>query len=68
MMAAMHNGENVVCALLAARVMVDPRDAEGRFVADYADRKTIRIQEMLRSAVSRLRCKPHTNGPALRLS
>ena len=52
MMAAMHNWEDVVGELLAAKARVDPRDGEGRTVADYADPKTIRIQEMLTSAGS----------------
>ena len=50
MMAVMHNWENAVGALLAAKAKVDPRDGEGRTVADYADAKAIRIQEMLRGA------------------
>ena len=52
MMAAMHNWEDVVGELLAAKARVDPRDGEGRTVADYADPKAIRIQEMLKDAGS----------------
>jgi len=48
MMAVMHNWEDVVGALLAAKAKVDSRDGEGRTVADYADRKAISIQETLR--------------------
>jgi hypothetical protein len=52
MMAAMHNWEDVVGELLAAKAKVDLRDGEGRSVTDYADPNAIRIQEMLRSASS----------------
>lgn len=52
MMAVMHNWEDAARALLAAKASVEARDGEGRTVADYADRKAIGIEEMLRSSGS----------------